>query len=160
MDLLVSYLSRFCMVVAGVALLLLVLLASGNVAMRLFGIPFAGTYEIVSFLGALVTAGALAHTQRRRDHIMVDILTDRFPPTIKRLLDAVSDALAALLFGIASWQIYAWGEKLRESGELSETLQIRFYPFVYATAAGFALLTLVLLLQMFRAVLRNGEGEQ
>jgi len=157
MDLLVSYLSRFCMVVGGIALLLLVLLATGNVTMRLFGIPFAGTYEIVAFLGALVTAGALAHTQRRRDHIMVDILTDRFPPLLKRLLDAVSDLLAAALFGIASWQIYAWGDKLRESGELSETLQLKFYPFVYATATGFGLLTLVLFLQMFRAILRKDE---
>ncbi len=159
MELLVSYLSRFFMIVAGGALLLLVLLATGNVALRLFQIPFAGTYEVVSFLGALVTAGALAHTQRRRDHIMVDILTDRLPPLAKRLLDAVSDGVAAVLFGIASWQLYAWGEKIRISGELSETLQLRFHPFVYGVAAGFALLTLVLILQMFRAMLRKAEGE-
>jgi TRAP-type C4-dicarboxylate transport system permease small subunit len=159
-ELFISYLSRFFMIVGGIALLLLVLLATGNVAMRLFQVPFAGTYEIVSFLGALVTAGALAHTQRRRDHIMVDIVTDRFPLLVKRLLDAVSDALAALLFGIASWQIYAWGEKIRVSGELSETLQLKFYPFVYAVAAGFALLTMVLVLQMFRAILRKAEGEE
>lgn len=159
MELLVSYLSRFCMIVAGIALLLLVLLATANVTMRLFGVPFAGTYEIVAFLGALVTAGALAHTQRRRDHIMVDILTDRFPPLVKRILDAVSDMLAAGLFGIATWQVYAWGNKLKESGELSETLQIKFYPFVYATSAGFALLTLVLLIQMFRAILRKNEDQ-
>jgi len=157
MELIISYLSRFCMIVAGASLLLLVLLATGNVTMRMFGIPFAGTYEIVAFLGALVTAGALAHTQRRRDHIMVDILTDRFPPLVKRLLDAVSDLLAAGVFGIASWQIWDWGGKLRESGELSETLQLKFYPFVYATAAGFGLLTLVLVLQMFRAILRKSE---
>lgn len=159
MDLLVSYLSRFFMIVAGIALLLLVLLATGNVALRLFQLPFAGTYEIVSFLGALVTAGALAHTQRRRDHIMVDILTERFPLLARRLLDAVSDGVAAALFGIASWQLYAWGEKIRISGELSETLQLRFHPFVYGVAAGFALLTLVLILQMFRAMLRKAEGE-
>ena len=159
MELLVSYLSRFFMIVAGGALLLLVLLATGNVAFRLFQLPFAGTYEVVSFLGALVTAGALAHTQRRRDHIMVDILTDRLPPLAKRLLDAVSDGVAAVLFGIASWQLYAWGEKIRISGELSETLQLRFHPFVYGVAAGFALLTLVLILQMFRAMLRKAEGE-
>jgi TRAP-type C4-dicarboxylate transport system permease small subunit len=157
MELIIGYLSRFCMIVGGIALLLLVLLATGNVTMRLFGIPFAGTYEIVAFLGALVTAGALAHTQRRRDHIMVDILTDRFPPLVKRLLDAVSDLLAACVFGIASWQIAVWGGKLRVSGELSETLQLKFYPFVYATAAGFGLLTLVLVLQMFRAILRQEE---
>jgi TRAP-type C4-dicarboxylate transport system permease small subunit len=157
MERIIGYLSRFCMIVGGIALLLVVLLSTGNVTMRLFSIPFAGTYEVVSFLGALVTAGALAHTQRRRDHIMVDILTDRFPPLVKRLLDVVSDALAALLFGIASWQIFAWGNKLRESGELSETLQLKFYPFVYATAAGFALLTLVLVMQMFRVILRKDE---
>lgn len=159
MEQLVSYLSRAFMVIGGAALLLLVLLASGNVALRLFHVPYAGTYEIVSFLGALVTAGALAHTQRRRDHIMVDIVTDRFPKQVKRVLDAVSDLLAALLFGIASWQVWRWGDRIRVSGELSETLQIKFYPFIYVTAAGFGLLTLVLAVQMLRALLRNGEGE-
>lgn len=159
MEQLVSYLSRAFMVIGGVALLLLVLLASGNVALRLFHVPYAGTYEIVSFLGALVTAGALAHTQRRRDHIMVDIVTDRFPKQVKRVLDAVSDLMAAVLFGIASWQVWRWGDRIRVSGELSETLQIKFYPFIYVTAAGFGLLTLVLAVQMLRALLRNGEGE-
>ena len=148
------------MAIGGIALLLLVLLATGNVALRLFHIPFAGTYEVVSFLGALVTAGALAHTQRRRDHIMVDILTDRFPQPVRRFLGVVSDGLTACLFGIAAWQVYRWGEKLRDSGELSETLQLKFYPFVYGVAAGFALLTLVLALQMFRALLRKAEGEE
>ena len=160
MEKLLSGLSRFFMIIGGVSLLLLVLLATGNVALRLFRIPYAGTYEIVSFLGALVTAGALAHTQRRRDHIMVDILTDRFPPLVRRMIGALSDALAALLFGIAGWQVWKWGEQLRESGELSETLQLRYYPFVYGVAAGFALLTLVLVTQMFWAVLHKAEGEE
>jgi TRAP-type C4-dicarboxylate transport system permease small subunit len=160
MDLLVSYLSRGFMIVGGLALVLLVLLATANVTLRLFGIPFAGTYEIVAFLGALVTASALAHTQRRRDHIMVDIITDRFPPMVKRLLDAVSDLLAAGLFGIATWQVWVWGNMLKASGELSETLQLKFYPFVYVTAVGFGLLSLVLVLQMFRAILRTSEDEE
>jgi len=157
MEQLISYLSRAFMVVGGVALLLLVLLASCNVGLRLFHVPFAGTYEIVSFLGALVTAGALAHTQRRRDHIMVDIITSRFPTHIKRMLDAVSDLMATILFGIASWQVWRWGDRIRMSGELSETLQLKFYPFVYATSAGFGLLALVLVVQMLRAALRKSE---
>lgn len=160
MDTIVSYISRFFMIVGGISLLLLVFLATGNVALRIFDLPFAGTYEIVSFLGALVTAGALAHTQRRRDHIMVDIITDRFPPLVKRLLEAVSDALAAMLFGIATWQVWKWGIQLRENGELSETLQLKYYPFVFGVAAGFALLTLVLVLQMLSSVLRKREGEE
>lgn len=160
MDTIVSYISRFFMVIGGIALLLVVLLATGNVTLRIFDLPFAGTYEVVSFLGALVTAGALGHTQRRRDHILVDIVTGRFHPAVKRGLEAVSDALAALLFGIASWQVWKWGMQLRENGELSETLQLKYYPFVFGVSAGFALLTLVLVLQMFSSVLRKSEGEE
>lgn len=159
MERLVSYLSRAFMAAGGIALLLLVLLASGNVTLRMFHIPYAGTYELVSFFGALVTAGALAHTQRRRDHIMVDIVTDRFPPFVRRVIDVVSDLLAAVLFGVATRQIWRWGDTIRINGELSETLQLKFFPFIYATAAGFGLLTLVLVIQMLRAVMRSGEGE-
>ena len=54
------------MALAGVAVIALMLLASGNVIMRMFGKPFSGTYELVGFLGALVIAFALGETQRRK----------------------------------------------------------------------------------------------
>ena len=162
MESILNTLSRLFLVCGGLALLLLVLLATGNVASRLFQVPFAGTYEIVSFLGALVTAGALPYTQLRRDHIMVDIITDRFPPRVKQWLDALSDLLAAVLFGIVTWQLYRWGEKIQLAGEKSETLQLTFHPFIFGVAAGFAVLTLVLLLQMYRSLrpVAREHGEQ
>ncbi|MHB9062092.1 MAG: TRAP transporter small permease subunit, partial [Desulfobacteria bacterium] len=78
------------MIAGGVSLLALTLLATMNVALRIFRIPVAGTYEVVSFLGAIVTAGALGYTQKRKDHIVVDILSDTFPAPVKRILDRVS----------------------------------------------------------------------
>jgi TRAP-type C4-dicarboxylate transport system permease small subunit len=159
MDRLISYLSRAFMLVGGMALLLLVLLATGNVALRLFRLPFAGTYEIVSFLGALVTAGALAHTQRKKDHIVVDIISEKFPGLLKKLLNGVNYLLTTLLFGIAAWQLYVWAEKIRSAGELSETLQIKFHPFIYGVAAGFGLLALVIFLDLLKLLLHKGEEE-
>ena len=159
MDRLISYLSRAFMLVGGMALLLLVLLATGNVALRLFRLPFAGTYEIVSFLGALVTAGALAHTQRKKDHIVVDIISEKFPGLLKKLLNGVNYLLTALLFGVAAWQLYVWAEKIRSAGELSETLQIKFHPFIYGVAAGFGLLALVIFLDLLKLLLHKGEEE-
>lgn len=159
MDRLISYLSRAFMLVGGVALLLLVLLATGNVALRLFRLPFAGTYEIVSFLGALVTAGALAHTQRKKDHIVVDIISEKFPALLKKLLDGVNYLLTALLFGVAAWQLYVWAEKIRSAGELSETLKIKFHPFIYGVAAGFGLLALVISLDLLKLLLHKKEEE-
>ena len=110
------------MIAGGVSLLALTLLATMNVALRIFQVPVGGTYEVVSFLGAIVTAGALGYTQKRKDHIVVDILSETFPAPVKRALDRVSHALILVFFSIVSWQTFVYGTRLLRTGELSETL--------------------------------------
>ncbi len=147
------------MVAAGAALIALTLLATANVGLRIVRAPVSGAYEIVSFLGAVVTAGALGYTQKRKDHIVVDILSDRFPAPVKRALDGASHAVTLVLFAIVAWRTYAWGRQLMQTGELSETLKVPFYPFVFAVALGFAALALTLLLDLLETVW-TGEGKR
>lgn len=146
------------MAVGGAALLALVLLATGNVVLRVVQVPLGGTYEIVAFLGAVVISGALGFTQKRKDHIVVDILSGKFPPGVKRVLDGLGYAVTAALFGIVTWRIFALALSIQRSGELSETLKLPFHPFVYAVAAGFAVLVLTLLLDLIAVI--YGEGEK
>lgn len=144
-----ALLRKFLMIAGGAALLALTLLATLNVALRVFQAPFSGAYEVVSFLGAIVTAGALGYTQKRKDHIVVDILSEKFPAPVRHVLDAVSYAVMFVLFSIVAWQTFVYGRRLWETGELSETLKIAFHPFVFLTALGFAALALTLLLDLF-----------
>ncbi|MBI5575362.1 MAG: TRAP transporter small permease [Deltaproteobacteria bacterium] len=141
-------LRKYLMVAGGVALIALTLLATLNVALRIFRAPVSGTYEIVSFLGAIVTAGALGYTQKRKDHIVVDILSEKFPAPVRRVLDAISFALMLVLFSIVSWQTFVLGKRLMQTGELSETLKVAYHPFVFLAALGFAVLALTLLLDL------------
>jgi TRAP-type C4-dicarboxylate transport system permease small subunit len=134
------------------------LLATGNVVLRIFHAPFRGTYEIVSFLGAIGVAFALASTQRRKGHIVVDILSARYPRPVKRLVDALSAAIGSVFFGIVAWQVWVWGGRIMASGEVSETLKVVYHPFVFGVAAGFGLLTLTCLLDIPRAFRRDGEA--
>jgi len=145
-------LRRVLMIAGGVALLALTLLATMNVALRIFRVPVSGTYEIVSFLGAIVTAGALGYTQKRKDHIVVDILSEKFPARIKRALDRVSYALILVFFSIVSWQTFVYGKRLMRTGEMSETLKVAYYPFVFLVSAGFAVLALTILLDLVETV--------
>src|SRR4030042_4019404 len=110
---------KLLMIAGGVALLAPTLLATTNVALRIVRAPVSGTYEIVSFLGAIVTAGALGYTQKRKDHIVVDILSDKFPAKVKRVLDLVSYALILGFFSIVSWQTFVYGKRLMLTGGLS-----------------------------------------
>ncbi|MDP1990699.1 MAG: TRAP transporter small permease [Syntrophales bacterium] len=151
-------LGRILLVLSGAAVLALMLLATGNVILRIFQAPFRGTYEIVSFLGAIGVAFALASTQRRKGHIVVDILSARYPRPAKRLVDALSAAISSVFFGIVAWQVLVWGGRIMASGEVSETLKVVYHPFVFGVAAGFGLLTLTCLLDIPRAFRRDGEA--
>jgi len=145
------------MIAGGVSLLALTLLATMNVALRIFQVPVGGTYEVVSFLGAIVTAGALGYTQKRKDHIVVDILSEKFPVPVKRLLDRVSYALILVFFSIVSWQTFVYGKRLLRTGELSETLKIAYYPFVFLVSLGFAVLALTVFLDLIGTVWTREE---
>jgi len=151
-------LRRVLMIAGGVALLAFTLLATMNVALRIFRVPVSGAYEVVSFLGAVVTAGALGYTQKRKDHIVVDILSDKFPAPVKRVLDRVSYALILVFFSVVSWQTFVYGKRLLRTGELSETLKIAYYPFVFLVGIGFAVLALTVLLDLVETVWTRGEN--
>jgi TRAP-type C4-dicarboxylate transport system permease small subunit len=150
-------LRKSMMIVGGVSLLAITLLATMNVALRIFQVPVSGSYEVVSFLGAIVTAGALGHTQKRKDHIVVDILSDKFPAKVKRVLDRVSYLLILVFFSIVSWQTFVYGKRLMRTGELSETLKIAYYPFVFLVGIGFAVLALTSFLDLIETIWTREE---
>ena len=153
------FLSKGLMIVGGFALLLLMILATGNVTLRIFHVPFSGCYEIISFLGAIVTASALGYTQRNRDHLIVDILSEKFPTGIRKIVDAVSYLIVTIFFAVVCRQTALWGLQIREAGELSETLKIIYHPFIFGVAVGFAFLSLSGAVDFFKVLLNSEDGE-
>jgi TRAP-type C4-dicarboxylate transport system permease small subunit len=153
-----SLLSRVLLALSGAAVLALMLLATGNVVLRLFSIPYRGTYEVVSFLGAIGVAFALSATQRAKGHIVVDILSSRYPAPVRRAVDALSSLISAAFFGIVAWQVILWGTRIMATGEVSETLKIIYYPFVFGVAAGFVLLAFTCLLDIPRTFRESEEA--
>jgi TRAP-type C4-dicarboxylate transport system permease small subunit len=150
LDMVNNFVNKVLLFFGGIAVLALMLLATGNVVLRIFHLPFRGTYEIVSFLGAVVIAFALGYTQKRRDHIVVDILTDKFPDALKETIDKVASIAMTIFFGIVAWQLYVWGMKIMQADEVSETLKIVFYPYIYMTAAGFTMLAFTTFVQFLK----------
>lgn len=132
-------------VLGGISVLSLMTLATGNVCLRIFQIPYRGAYEMVSFLGAVTIAFALGYTQMTKSNIVVDILTETFPASVKRVLDAIGYLVTMVFFGVIAWVIFRWGIRIAQSGELSETLKIIYYPFIFSVSSGFAFLSLTLI---------------
>lgn len=148
-----NLLDKAFLVLGGVAALALMVMATGNVCLRVFGMPYRGAYELAAFLGAVVTAFALGYTQKKKSHIVVDILTETFSNRVKRILDAISYLIGMSFFAIISWVIVKWGIRIAGSGEVSETLKIAYYPFIYSVALGFGFLCLTLFLDFLHTVM-------
>jgi TRAP-type C4-dicarboxylate transport system permease small subunit len=151
-------LNKILMILGGLAVLGLMSLATGNVVLRIFHMPYRGAYEIVSFLGAVVIAFALGYTQKRKDHIVVDILTEKFPKALNRYLDRINYFVTLLFFSTVTWQIFVWGMKIWESNEVSETLKVIYYPFVFCVSLGFGVLSLTLLIDLLKTFQRKEEN--
>jgi TRAP-type C4-dicarboxylate transport system permease small subunit len=145
------FLNRILLIIGSVAVLSLMSLATGNVVLRFFfSAPYRGAYEVVGFLGAIVIAFALGYTQKRKDHIVVDILTERFPKRVNRILDGVNYLITTVFFAIVSWQLFVWGIKISKSGEVSETIKIIFHPFIYCVAVGFVVFSFTLMIDFLK----------
>ncbi|HME44990.1 MAG TPA: TRAP transporter small permease [Syntrophorhabdales bacterium] len=154
---LTNVLNKILMIAGGIAVLALMTLATGNVVLRIFHFPFRGAYEIVSFLGAIVIAFALGYTQRRKDHIIVEILAERYPKKLQRVVDTLAYLVITIFFAVVSWQIFVWAMKIYVSHEVSETLKVMYHPFVFAVALAFAIISLTALVDFLKNIFAPGE---
>ncbi len=151
------FLNQALIWIGGFFLVIMILLTCSNIFLRLVWTPIRGTFELIGFFSAIVTAFALGYTQIHRGHIGIDLLVSRFSATAQRILSGINYAICMVFFAIAGWQIARWANVLRRTGEVTETLRIIFYPFTYAVSLGCLVLALVLLVDLLR-VLFQGKG--
>jgi TRAP-type C4-dicarboxylate transport system permease small subunit len=145
---------------AGGFLVAMILLTCTNIVLRLVWVPIRGTYELMGYGGGIVTAFALGYTQLKRGHVAVDILVLRFSKRIQNILHGVNDLICMIFFAVVAWQIAKYATTLWRTGEVTETLQIIYYPFTYGVAVGCAALSLVFLTDFLKCVVQQNEGKR
>lgn len=153
----ITRLNTVLIIIAGAALLGLILIATTDVVLQMFGRSLLGSQELVGLLGAVVVACALGQTQYRKDHVPVDLITRKFSKRVNHLLDAFKYTLKLIFALLLAWYIAKYALQLRESGEMSETLKLPFYWVVFVVAAGFAVLAITVVLDIVRTF--NGYFE-
>lgn len=141
----IETLNRVLCSIAGIALAGMILLTFGNILTRLFWKPIPGSVELTGYLSAVVAAFSLGFTQSRKGHIAVDILVNAFSGKARAIIQVWNDALCLGFSLLIAWQVWLRALVLMRSGELSETLQIVYYPFLLLTSVGFFSLGLTLI---------------
>jgi len=121
---------------------------------KFFKVPLPGGIELVSLLSVAAIAFAIAQTQVAHGHIEVEMLVRKLPRTAQKVIAAFVHCMGICLFIILAWQSYTYGLALQTSGEVSMTMRIPYYPFVWALGLCSLAVVLVLIMQMIK-MLRN-----
>ncbi|MGB4221109.1 MAG: TRAP transporter small permease [Smithellaceae bacterium] len=145
-------------ILACAAVVAMMLLSTADVVLRIFGRPIPGTYELVGFLGALVVSFALAFTSLEKGHIAVDILVEKLPLRYRLSIDAFCNLAGAFLFSMIGYQAFIYALDIKNSGEVSPTLHIPAYPFIFGISLGCTLLCLLLAADFVKSLRRTIEA--
>jgi TRAP-type C4-dicarboxylate transport system permease small subunit len=158
LDRYIVLLTRVLFWIAGVGLVgMLALIVADVIGIKIFSRPVPGGIEIVSFLAVVAIGGAVAYTQVMHGHVAVDFIVEKFPRRAKLVIDIIMIFLSVCLVALMAWYSFKYGEKLRDTGEVSMTQKIPFYPFVYGMAVCFVVTLLVLIMDFVKAIAKAAE---
>ena len=96
--------------------------------------PITGTYELVSFAGAVTIGLALPMTAWEKGHVFMEFIVDRLSARVQALFSAFTRILLTLLFFFIGVALYVVGTEMRTSGEIALSLKIPVYPIAYAVS--------------------------
>jgi TRAP-type C4-dicarboxylate transport system permease small subunit len=136
--------------VGGTLLSAMMMLTVTDVILRYLGRPITGTYELMSYGGALVAGFAIAQTSLDGAHVYVDMLTEAVSARGKNLLIIFNRSLGVAIFALLAWALFLKGNSLYQTGEVSLTLRVPYYPVAYGLAVSCFAEALVLFADIFK----------
>ena len=145
-------LSRLCDRIAQCAVVAMMLIVVGNILFRIFWRPIYGTYDVVMLLGSILVAFALGYCAVRRGNIAVELVIALLPQRVQAIIDSITGILSVGIFAIIAWQSWVYGTDMWERGEVTMSVYIPVHPFIYGVGFGCAVLCIVVLVDLIKAL--------
>lgn len=150
----------------GMALVFLLMLLTvvDVVGRKLVGVipgfqPVPGSYELTEFMLLAIVYSALGYAQVKGDHISIDVLTSRFPPRARNILDTVVYLVSAAMAVVLSWRAFVRGQRLIGEGDYTAVLHIPVYPFLFLIGVGMLVFALALLFSALQSLIKAVNNE-
>jgi TRAP-type C4-dicarboxylate transport system permease small subunit len=142
--------------IAGLALALMVILVVSDICgNKFFKTPVPGGIELVSLLSVVAISFAIAETQLAHGHIEVEMLVTRLPKKAQKVIATFVYLLSIALFIVLCVRSFKYGNTLQSSGEVSMTMSLPFYPFVWGMGISCICVILVLIMQLLKMLREN-----
>ena len=152
----IRYVDRFAQVLTWItvgALVFMMVLTCCDIVLRYLRFPIPGTWEIVGFMGAIITSFAMAGLAINRRHVAVEIVVAKLPRPVQKAVFLFVHLLSFGLFALLGYESMKLGYDLRISGEVSPTIHLPFVPVLYGIGFSAFFVALVLLIDFVQVLI-------
>jgi len=125
---------------------------------RFFHMPIPGTFELTRFGLVLIVSFGLAYAQIEGENIGITILYDKFPNSVKRVLNLIISLGSIGLFSIVLVNTLKYAARISNANQITSVLRLPVHPWIYISAIGVGVLILALIWDLLNNVL-NFKGE-
>jgi TRAP-type transport system small permease protein len=138
--------------VSGVILMGLMCVIVYSVFMRrVFNAPPLGVYDTAEVMLLPVVAFSLAYTGLTKGHIAVDLISFFAKARTVQWSDAIVLFASAGLVTLLTWESVLLVLRAIELNEVTQMVEIPYYPFIFTLAAGSGIFAIVLFRQAWNA---------
>ncbi|MDO9534250.1 MAG: TRAP transporter small permease subunit [Bacillota bacterium] len=140
------------------ALAAVMVLIVANVFLRIRWNPVPGTVEMTEILGSMLLALGVAYCTLVKGHIFVSVLVDKFPPRIQALVDSLTTTIALFFVYALARETFIFAARMAARGYATAHLLLPVAPSIYIVAFGFAMVGVVLLLDLVKSLIKVVKG--
>jgi TRAP-type C4-dicarboxylate transport system permease small subunit len=136
----------------GSIIIMVVVTCTDVLGAKLFTTPVPGSTEIISLVQMAAIVFAVAATQRHEGHISVEMFVAKMSSRLRSLIKALTSLIGLILFSLLIFEGIRLGNEYLESGEVTATVLIPYYPFAYAFSLALIPVALMLLVDFIDAI--------
>lgn len=135
---------KFCDYIAYTGISLTIVITVTEFICRSFGKPLEGTYDIIGLIQVILVCSAIPYCTFQKGHIRVDMFIALLPKRAQVVIDSIIGLLSMGFFLCVARQSVMLGNSFRRTGDVSMTVFIPFYPFVYTIALSCVFMALLI----------------
>jgi len=128
------------------------------VGAKLFKTPVHGALDIVTLSQVVAIAFTIAMAQIAGRHVRVELFVSRLSDRSRGIVDSFIYLFQFILFGVIVWRTSMLGRSLQIAGEVSATLFVPLYPFVFAIALGCVPICIIFLIKFLYSLMKVAKG--
>ena len=142
--------------IAGGVLAFMIVLTLCDVILRNLGHPITGSMEIIQYGGSIVFGFSIPYATWIGAQVLVDLVTQKLGHKYRKRVESVTRTIGMVMFLFIAYNFFMYALDVKQTGELTASFKIPYYPFCFAISLSFLFQSLTIFCDLIKTL----RGEQ